>query len=317
MAGMDALVTGCMGTIGRPLCLALRKAGFTVYGWDLEHPREEFSPFLDGYARVDIGLATEVQQAQEAMHLDPEFVFNLAAEFGRKNGDHHNERMWRSNVLGLRNLISAFGHGDGEGIIQASSSEVYGDVPNGFCDEDLFDTLALQPHNDYALSKYTGEKMILNSAPLAWRVRIFNAYGPGEWPNSYRSVVAQFCRAALQRVPLIVHKGHSRDFVYIDDLVRTLVEIPKRWDTLPQEPTRRVCNIGGEQAVKIESLAEMICDAAGAPRGLIRLHAFETGNTKDKVPTLARAKEWLGHENTVSLEAGIQRTLAWMRERGL
>src|SRR5215207_4958419 len=188
---MKVLVTGSLGTLGRPLHRELSRRGHEVHGCDLRHSAQS------GFIRADIAEYRQLGSAFE--EIQPDVCYHLAAEFGRLNGELYYEALWRTNVIGTRNVMELC-RLHGTRMIMASSSEVYGEE---FGDMELHEDIseeevAFHP-NEYALSKWVNERQILAyerrypEAFEAMRLRFFNAYGPGESFHPYRSVIALFC----------------------------------------------------------------------------------------------------------------------------
>ena len=117
---LNILVTGSEGTLGKPLVAELERRGHSVYKCDLKHTDQE------RYIRCDIA---EYRQLLMVFDLGVKFdyVYNLAAEFGRINGEQYYEKVWKSNVIGLRNILE-IQKLKGFRLIHASSSEIYGDL---------------------------------------------------------------------------------------------------------------------------------------------------------------------------------------------
>ena len=302
------MITGANGVIGARLMTGIRERGHDVFGVDLFHAPgqrgyiQEMSAD-DYYARCDIG---EYRQLERIVK-DFDLVYNCAAEFGRWNGEDYYEQLWKTNVVGLKNLIR-LQESQGFKMIHFSSSEVYGDYPD-IMSESVMDKHEIKQLNDYALSKWTNEGQIRNALGTETViVRLFNTYGVGEYYHSYRSVNCKFCYHALKGLPITVYKGHYRSSTYIDDCVRTLVNISDNF--IPG----RIYNIGGEELHDIEKLADVIWDYVGASKDLISYKDSEKLTTKVKIVDTSLSKKELGHKQTVSLEDGIKRTVDWMRE---
>ena len=94
---MRILVTGGSGVVGTPLVQELRKRGHEVWILDISHHHDP------QYIRCDISEFRQLQEALTVTEFD--LVYHLAAEFGRFNGEDYYERMWKSNVIGTKNLL--------------------------------------------------------------------------------------------------------------------------------------------------------------------------------------------------------------------
>jgi dTDP-glucose 4,6-dehydratase len=153
---MIIAVTGSHGTIGGPLVAELRGRGHEVWGIELQHKDDPHT------MRADIADYRQIRQALN--RIDPDIVYHLAAEFGRMNGEDHYEQVWRTNVIGTRNILEVQ-KGLGFRHIFASSSEVYGEAGVDWISEDLLRLNAQPPlTNDYAISKRVNEMQIDNFA---------------------------------------------------------------------------------------------------------------------------------------------------------
>ncbi|MCC7008864.1 MAG: NAD(P)-dependent oxidoreductase [Acidobacteria bacterium] len=302
---MKILVTGGLGAVGAPLTSTLREQGHEV--WVLDRPHHHG---LNGgyYFRTDVG---EYRQLESVFDQVPfEFVYHAAAEFGRINGEHFYETMWRTNAVGTKNLIR-LQEARRFRMVVFSSSEIYGDY-EGVMTEDVPARHPIRQMNDYAISKWVNELQVLNSAAVEGTetviVRLFNTYGPGEPYSDYRSVICKFIYSALHRLPYRVYLNHHRTSSFIDDTVRTLAAIATRF-----EPGA-VYNIAGEHYHDIRTVSDMILAAVGRDDRLVEYVDYEVHNTRDKRTSAARAHADLGHRETVGLAEGIARTVAWQRE---
>ena len=296
------LVTGSQGTLGRPLTAELERRGHEVWRLDLLHSG------ADRFFRADVG---EFRQLERVFAEGFEYVYHLAAEFGRLNGEEYYEQVWRTNVIGTRNILE-WQRLAGFRLIFASSSEIYGESRQEWLDEELPSRMTLMHPNDYAMTKWVNEQQIVNftaryGSPVV-RLRLFNAYGPGEYYHPYRSVVCLFCYRALHHLPYQVYRDYHRVFMYVDDLIATMANVCDRY-----EPGR-VYNIGGIEYRSVEELSDLILRATGGDPGLVEYLPEDRHNVVNKRPVIDLARRELGHDPRITLEEGIPRTLAWMRQ---
>jgi dTDP-glucose 4,6-dehydratase len=311
---MRILVTGSKGVVGQKLVRELQSKGHSVFGIDIAHHAGEIG-FVQRmsseewtYSRCDIGEYRQIERIiRQAGPFD--FVYNCAAEFGRWNGEDYFEQVWKSNLIGLKNLIR-LQEELGFQMVHFSSSEVYGDY-EGVMTEEVMDKVEIKQMNDYAISKWANEMQIRNSMAIydtqTVTVRLFNTYGPGEFYHPYRSVNCKFCYHALFGLPITVFKGHYRSSTYVDDCVRTVANICENFIK------GRVYNIGSNQFHDIETLAETIWKYTGADEKLINYAESEKLTTKIKKVDNELSVRELGHIETVQLEEGVQKTIDWMR----
>lgn len=299
---MRILVTGAAGAVGSVLVEELRRRGHEVWGLDRGHGPGP------NYFRCDVGEFRQMESVIE--RTDAEFVYHAAGEFGRWNGEDYYEQLWRTNAVGTKNVLR-LQEARRFRMVFFSSSEVYGDH-DGVMEEDVMDTLPIRQLNDYAISKWVNELQIRNSEDRfgteTVRVRLFNTYGPGEYFSDYRSVVCRFVHAALTGQPYTVFLKHHRTSSYIDDTVRTLANIAERFQA------GRVYNIAGSRYHSVKELSDIILAQVGVDDSLVTYEEIEAHNTLDKRVDARRAKDELGHTETVSLEDGIGRTIAWQRQ---
>ena len=296
---MNILVTGSKGVIGIPLVKELKGRGHSVYGCDITHSEQ-----LE-YSRCNIGEYREISRLLEL--VNPDYVINLAAEFGRKNGEDHYESLWKTNVIGFRHILELQTVYNFK-LIHASSSEVYGDTDVSPIAED---TLFGKHQNDYAMTKVVNEEQIVNFRSLYGSQimipRFFNAYGPGEYYNDYRSVVCLFCYRALFNIPYNVYENYHRVVLYIDDFIPTLA------NCIDNFIDGEFINIGGCEYVSMREVSDIILRQLDKSDSLVTYLPEEVHTTKNKRPDITKAVKLLGHAPKVTLEDGIDRTLTWMK----
>lgn len=312
---MRILVTGSKGCIGTQLVGILREKGHSVFGLDLNHDfgevgyDQKVGANIFSYSRCDIADFRQLERVfEKAGPFD--LVYNCAAEFGRWNGEDFYEQVWRSNVIGMKNIIRLQEKLKFK-LVHFSSSEVYGDYDD-IMKEDVMDNVEIKQMNDYAMSKWVNEMQIRNSrlrhSTHSVIVRLFNTYGPGENYHPYRSVNCIFCYHAIMGLPITVYKGHFRTSSYIGDTCRTLANISDNFK--PGE----IYNIGGSEYHDIETLAKLAWEYADADPSLIKYEDSEILTTRFKKVDMSKALKDLNHKSTVPLAEGVKRTIEWMRE---
>lgn len=299
---MRILVTGSKGTLGTHLVKELRKRGYDVWQCDLQHQRD------DNYIRADV---SNYRQIERVFEQDYEYVYHLAAEFGRISGEEYYDTLWQTNVIGTRNILELQKKKKFR-LIFASSSEIYGDVHPDILKEDIPLNQSIIQQNDYAVTKWVNEIQIMNFERRfgieTVRCRFFNAYGPGEYYHNYRSVVCLFCYRALFRIPWVVYEGYHRVFMYIDDFIPTLANVCENF--IPGE----VYNIGGQEFRSVKELSDLILNYTGADHSLVSYLPEDKHNVLNKKPDITKAQKAFGHNPKVTLEEGVPNTIEWMKE---
>lgn len=302
MTTKNILVTGGLGTVGRVLVDELRKRGYDTWFCDLSHHHD------NQYIRCDVGSFAQLSRIFKEHQFD--YVYHLAAEFGRWNGEDFYDTLWRTNAIGTKNLIRLQEQYRFRQIF-FSSSEVYGDY-EGVMTEDVMDKYEIRQLNDYAMTKWVGEMQLMNSASMfeteSVRVRLFNTYGPGEYYSPYRSAICRFIYCALHDLPYTVYRGHHRTSTYVIDTVRTLANIAEHFKS------GEVYNIGGEEYYDIREASDMILSYLDKDDRIVRYEEGEPFTTKDKKIDLTKTKRDLDHRPEVSLGEGIPKTVEWMKE---
>lgn len=295
------LVTGSHGTLGKPLVRELRRRGHQVWGCDLQHQADE------EYIRADV---SSYRQLERVFQQDYDYVYHLAAEFGRINGEEYYDTLWQTNVIGTRNILE-WQRLKKFKLIFASSSEIYGDIHADILTEEIPLQGSVIQQNDYAVTKWVNEIQCMNfekrfGSPIM-RLRFFNAYGPGEYYHSYRSVVCLFCYRALHDLPYTVYQDYHRVFMYIDDFIPTLANAADNF--VPGE----VYNIGGCEYRSVEELSRIILNHLKLTDSLVAYLPKDKHNVQNKRPDISKAQKAFGHNPHVTLEEGVVRTLEWMR----
>ena len=312
---MRILVTGGKGTIGRGLCLELRKRGHEVVSADVSHGPDEigFSLRTDvphpTSVRSDVGEFRQIERVFDRMGPF-DVVYHAGAEFGRWNGEDFYEQLWRTNVVGTKNIIR-LQEARKFRLVHFSSSEVYGDWPDIMV-ESVMDEHEIKQMNDYAMTKWVNEMQIRNSATQYGTesviLRIFNTYGPGEYYSPYRSVNCRFIYCALARIPWVVFRGYGRTSTYLDDSVQAIANIADNFK--PGE----TYNVGGSEFHTIEAFSDLVLKVTGAPASLVEYRDSEVLTTRTKRVDTSKAARDLKHRASVTLEEGIRRTADWMRQ---
>lgn len=218
-----ALITGIQGFTGRYMAVELKRAGYDVFGLAYRELSESI-PGVTSVLACDLCDPLAVQNA--IAQVQPDVVVHLAAIAFVAFGDV--ETMYRTNLLGSRNLLEALSKSDKRpaAVLIASSANVYGNSKAGSLNEEVLPA----PANDYAVSKLAMEymaKLYQDKLPLTI-VRPFNYTGIGQ-ADSF--LIPKIVSHVRRKVP-VLELGNldvARDFSDVRMLVqyyRRILETP-------------------------------------------------------------------------------------------
>ena len=255
----------------------------------------------------------------ETLVGDADVVFHLAAAVGV---GHIIEQPLRSlviNTKGAENVIAACVKHDRK-LLLASTSEIYGKtakMPMSEDDDRVLGSTTVARWG-YSTAKAIDEHLALAHAQHGLRmsiVRYFNSYGPRLDPRGYGSVVANLMRQAIDNEPLTVHGDglQTRCFTYVDDTVEGTLRA-----ALDLRGEGQIFNVGNDHETSIIDLATTIIAMTGSSSTVQHVsyeQRFGKGfeDTKRRIPDVQRARAVLDFNEGVSLQDGLQRTLAWWR----
>lgn len=301
------LVTGGSGFIGTNLCNELKSRDHEVIACDILNTDRE------NYIRCDVRQNRQIERVfNDKGPFD--YVYHLAAEYGRWNGEDFYENLWMTNVIGTKHMLRQQEKRKFK-MIFFSSAEVYGDYTGEMTEEVMINNPIKDTYqmNDYAITKWAGELMCINSAEMfdteTVRVRPVNCYGPYEHYNPYRGFIPKFIYHALFNKPYTVYKGHKRIIDYVEDSCRTWANITDNF--IPGE----VYNVGGkvEWEKDIKEYSDLILDAVGIDDTIVSYEEAEPFTTKIKTMNFSKAIRDLKHNPIVPPEEGINKTVEWMK----
>jgi dTDP-glucose 4,6-dehydratase len=300
----NVLVTGGRGFIGTNLTAELRSRGYDVWTSDILQGEDK------QHIKADVGVYQQMDALFRKHRFD--YVYHLAAEYGRWNGEDHYENLWRTNVIGTKNMLRLQEQYKFR-MISFSSAEVYGDYDQ-LMSEDVMERVPIKQMNDYAISKWAGELQCLNHAAMfgteTVRVRPVGCYGPHEYFSPYRGVIPIFVYNALMGNPFTVYRGHQRIFDYVEDTCKTFANIIDNF--IPGE----VYNVGSREdwVISIEELADIVLKATGTESRLAELKGEEEFTTRVKIVDYSKARRDLKHDPQIDIHEGVKRYVAWVRQ---
>jgi UDP-glucuronate decarboxylase len=306
-----SLVAGGAGFIGSHLCARLLDSGREVICLDnFFTGRRSNIAHLRDHPNFEIIRHDVV----ETLYVEVDEIFNLACPASPVHYQHDPIHTIKTSVIGAFNLLGVAKR-LGARILQASTSEVYGDPHIHPQPETYWGHVnPFGPRACYDEGKRCAETLFFDyhhkhrvDIKIA---RIFNTYGPRMQEDDGR-VVSNFIVQALHGWPLTVYGNGSqtRSFCYVTDLVEGLIALMES----PAGVTGPI-NLGNSAEFTIGQLAKMVLEKTGS-RSVIERRPLPPDDPKQRRPDITRARELLGWTPEVRLEEGLAKTIGYFAER--
>jgi UDP-glucuronate decarboxylase len=304
------LITGGAGFLGSHLCERLLLEGHDVICLDnfFTGTKRNISHLLDSnnFEVIRHDIVTPI-------FLEIDEIYNLACPASPLHYQHDPIQTFKTGVLGAMNMLG-LAKRTGAKIMQASTSEVYGDPEVHPQPENYWGRV--NPHgvrSCYDESKRSAETLFFDykrQHNLNIKVaRIFNTYGPNMHPNDGR-VVSNFIIQALKNSPITVYGDgtQTRSFCYVDDLIESFVKLMD----LPHDFSGPV-NTGNPIEFTILELAEKIIHITGS-KSIINFEPLPQDDPAQRKPDISLAKKRLNWEPKIELEEGLIKTIEYFKK---
>lgn len=312
----EVLVTGAGGFIGSSLVEQLVYAGASVTAF--LHYNSRNDPGLLRYTPPEVqhnvslyfGDLCDVESVQRAMK-GRQIVFHLGALIGIPYSYVHPRDVVQTNVIGTLNVLTAARTLEVERVVHTSTSEVYGTARYAPIDE----AHPLQGQSPYSASKIGADKLAesfyLSFGLPVSTVRPFNTYGPRQ---SARAVIPTIIMQLLSRDCVRLGSLHPRrDFTYVRDTAVGFMAAAAADATIGE-----VVNLGSGCEITIGDLVHLICRLVGRDVTIEAEDAQRVRPVGSEVGRLLsdnqKAKRIMGWSPQLSLEEGLQETIAWIQE---
>ena len=321
----SALVLGAGGFIGSHMVKRLKKEGYWVRGVDLKYPefsKSEADEFIRGDLR-QLGVTTAVMRNAGEYNFWPQpyegaqpfdEIYQLAADMGGAGyvftGVNDSEIMHNSAQINLNILKCA----TREKIFYSSSACIYPEgLQNEYWNEGLqeSDAYPAAPDSDYGWEKLFSERLYLaysRNQSIDIRIaRFHNIYGPeGTYDGGKEKAPAAICRKvnkADKRIEVWGTGEQTRSFLFIDDCIDAV-------RLLMQSDCKEPINIGSEEMITINRLAEMIINISGKDLKIKHVEGPIGVNGRNSDNSLIKNK--LNWNPSVELKDGMYRLYQWI-----
>jgi UDP-glucuronate decarboxylase len=306
---MVILVTGGAGFLGSHLCERLLNEGHEVLCLD-----NFFTGRRKNVAHLISNPNFELirHDVVDSFKFEVDQIYNLACPASPVHYQFNPIKTVKTSVMGAINCLG-LAKRVGARILQASTSEVYGDPevhPQPESYRGNVNPIGLRACYDEG--KRCAETLFFdyhreNKVDVRV-VRIFNTYGPKMLPDDGR-VVSNFIVQALKGEDITIYGDGSqtRSFCYMDDLLEAMVR------TMEQEQTVGPINIGNPKEFTIRELAETVLSKVQSSSKIVEMPLPADDPTQRK-PDISKAQEILGWEPKIQLDQGLDKTIPYFKD---
>jgi UDP-glucuronate decarboxylase len=305
----NILVTGGAGFIGANLCRKLLKQNNYVICLDnlISSKKTNIQKLLDKpnfqFIKGDILNLPKISEVQE--------IYNLACAASPPLYQKNSLHTLKTSVLGSTNLLELAIKNKAK-ILQASSSEVYGDPLIHPQKENYWGNVnILGPRSCYDEGKRCAETMFFEyhrTHNIEIKiVRIFNTYGPSMNPNDGR-VISNFINQAIRNQDITIYGDGSqtRSFQYVDDLIEGMIRM-----MASDKEFIGPINLGNPNELTIQQLAEEILELTSS-RSKIIFNNLPVDDPKIRKPDIELANKKLnGWSPKIELKEGLVKTIEY------
>lgn len=302
MKNKNILITGGAGFIGFNLYLKLFKRN-NIYILDkkekiLRKPFKKKCKFIYG----DIANKKIFNELLEKK-INFDFIYHLAAETSTFTSELNPIKCFETNVLGTLNLFEYCKKTKPRNLIFSSSMAVYGENS-----KNVYEKKIPQPISYYGISKYNGEKILLNLQSEGIKVkifRIFNAYGIfQDYDNPYQGMLSIYLSQIYRhsKVKVTGSLSRTRDFIYIDDIIRAFIN-----KKILNNKSNSILNLGSGKEVRVSNLLKLLFTLT-KKKYKVYIKSKHSGDTQRSCANIKLIKKF-GWENKISLDKGIKKVI--------
>jgi len=301
------LITGGAGFLGSHLCERLLNEGNEVICMD-----NYFTGFKKNVAHLLDHKYFEIirHDVTDPFKVEADEIYNLACPASPPHYQYNAIKTMKTSVMGAINCLGAAKRTKAR-VFQASTSEVYGDPKVHPQPESYWGHVnPIGIRSCYDEGKRAAETLFMdyhrqNGVDIRI-VRIFNTYGPRMNPDDGR-VVSNFICQALRGEDITIYGDgtQTRSFCYVDDLIEGFIRLMGSNETTP-------VNIGNPGEFTMLELAEKILQKVGG-QSKLTFEPLPGDDPKQRRPDITIAKDKLDWEPTISLDEGLDKTIAYFK----
>lgn len=304
------LVTGGAGFLGSHLCERLVNQGHHVLCVDnyFTGSKKNIEHLLD-HKNFEVMR----QDVCFPLYVEVDEIYNLACPASPYYYQWDPIQTMKTSVLGAYNMLG-LAKRTGAKILQASTSEVYGDPHQHPQTEAYWGNVnPIGIRSCYDEGKRAAETLFMDYYRVhdvrAKIVRIFNTYGPKMSVNDGR-VVSNFVVQALENKPITIYGDgqQTRSFCYVDDLLDGMMAVMNSTEDNYIGPV----NLGNPVEFTMWELAEKVIKLTGSSSKLLQ-QPLPKDDPKQRKPDISEAKRILNWEPKVDLETGLAKTIEYFR----
>jgi UDP-glucuronate decarboxylase len=301
------LVTGGAGFLGSHLCEKLVLQGHHVLCVDnyFTGSKNNIKHLLD-YKNFEVIR----QDICFPLYVEVDEIYNLACPASPVHYQHDPIQTMKTSILGAYNMLG-LAKRTGAKILQASTSEIYGDPLEHPQTEEYWGNVnTIGIRSCYDEGKRAAETLFIDYKRVhnvdAKIVRIFNTYGPRMSANDGR-VVSNFITQALEGKDITIYGDGSqtRSFCYVDDLIDGIMKMMDSKFTGP-------FNLGNPNEFTMFQLANIIIELTGSKSKIV-FSELPEDDPKQRQPNIAKAKMFLEWEPKIELKDGLKQTIEYFK----
>jgi UDP-glucuronate decarboxylase len=307
---MRILVTGGAGFLGSHLCDSILNLGHQVISAD-----NFYTGSLENLDHLlsNLSFKSIRHDVTEPIDLEIDGIFNLASPASPVHYQRNPIETLKTNVLGAMNVLN-LAKQNGIRILQASTSEIYGDPKIHPQNEEYWGYVnPIGLRACYDEGKRAAETLFFDyhrQYGLDIRVaRIFNTYGPRMSFHDGR-VVSNFIFQALKGLPITIYGDgqQRRSFCYVEDMVAGIIKL------FFTENIHEPINLGNPTPISIANLAKEIISITNSKSEIV-FRELPNDDPKDREPDISKARSILSWNPHVPREEGLKKTIKDIQEK--